>query len=233
MSVMTTLLFVGCSKDDDGIKLSKTEVTLHFGEEYQIDVETDASLTFESENEYHAVVSENGLVSALFVGETNVIVSDGRSSATLRVIVIPQSNLYDEPYLEWGDSMANVAKFCGTPDATESDALIYMYPSQSVDMLSYMFENDKLDSVGVMVKVRYASELAKYLAERYLPVTNTQQAGYVFVNGLKPESVTMMIAMKQSGNYFMVIYVPYTDDTRSGRMTQDIFDRFSAKIQNK
>lgn len=232
LSAVAALLFVGCSKDD-GIKLTKSEITLHFGEEYQIEAETDANLTFTSENQYHATVSEAGLVTALFVGETNIIVSDGSSSAILKVIVAPKSNLYEEPYLEWGSSTANVTKHCGTPDSTESDALIYMYPSETVDMLTYLFENDKLNSVGVFVKSRHASELAKYLAERYLPVTNTQQAGYVFVNGLNPESVTMLIAMKQSGNYFIVMYVPYTDNARSEQMTQDIFDRLSVKVYNK
>ncbi|CVI71820.1 MULTISPECIES: hypothetical protein [unclassified Alistipes] len=226
-------VFVGCSKDDgNSIKLSLTEKTLHFGEEYQIEVEEGSNLTFISANEYHAVVSDTGLVSALFVGETNIIVSNGESSATLRIIVAPQSNLYKEPCLDWEASRETIIEQYGTPDSSDGKTISYTDYSTAADLLSYMFENDRLKGAGVLVKSKYVVELAEYLAERYLPLADTEEAGYVFVNGVTPESITTIVSVQTLGNYFTVIYLPYSSDkTRSESDALEIFDHFENLVE--
>lgn len=233
MTVVAATAFVGCSKNDSGITLAKTEVTLYFGEEYQIEAETDSNLTYASENEYHATVSDTGLVSALFVGETNIIVSDGNNSTTLRVIVAPESNLYEEPCLEWGARAARVEELCGTPDSNDGESWAYMYPTKAVDMIMYMFENGLLQSAGVMVKSGYSTELATYLAERYMSLGYIDNIGYVFVNGLTPETVTTMIAMQPLGNYMGVVYTPWEHDTYNENAVQSVFKHLSLEIRKK
>ena len=100
------LLLAGCSKDEpkpDIISLVVTEKTLNFGDEYQIVATSKAPIVYEVENEYHADVSETGLVTARFIGETIILLSNGEDSKTFKIIVSPKSNLYPEPNLKFSD----------------------------------------------------------------------------------------------------------------------------------
>lgn len=57
--------------------------------------------------------------------------------------------------------------------------------------------------------------------------------GYVFVNGLTPETVTTMIAMQPLGNYMDVVYTPWEYDTYNENAVQSVFKHLSLEIRKK
>lgn len=207
-----TFLFVCCSKNDETIVLKQSEVSLYPGDEFQIEATSNLGLTYRSENEYHASVSETGLVTALFVGETNIVVSDGNDSKNFRVTVQPKSTLYPEPCMNWGASRSEVIAYSGTPDTNSADGLTYKEYGNA-DALIYMFdESDKLKSVGVLVKSNLSSEMSTYLAERYLPIDiSSETYTILFVNGISSETITTVIGSRLLNlSYWMIVYLPYS-----------------------
>lgn len=231
MVAVTTVVFIGCSKDDASIVLKQSEVSLYYGDNFQIEATPNTGLTYKSENEYHAVVSETGLVTALFVGETNIIVSDGNDSERLKVTVRPQSTLYPDPYLNWGASRSEVIAYSGTPDVNNEDGLTYKGYG-SAEALIYMFdESDNLTSAGVVVKSSLSSEMSSYLAERYLPIDISSETYTIsFVNGLSPESITTAIGARLvDPSYWMIAYIPYNQATSN--FSLEASDQLAKKAQ--
>ncbi len=64
--LIAPFIFISCGSDDDdaSISLKETEKALKYGETYQINATSGNKITYVSENEYHATVSESGLVTA-------------------------------------------------------------------------------------------------------------------------------------------------------------------------
>ncbi len=75
-------------KDYD-IYLAEDEISLNIGETYQILAYTDGSynLSFLSEDESICLVSSTGLITALSSGSTNILLSSGDITKTIKVIV--------------------------------------------------------------------------------------------------------------------------------------------------
>lgn len=162
------------------------------------------------ENEYHAEVSKNGLVTARFVGETNVLLSNGEDTKNFKVIVAPKSNLYPEPDVKFGDSKSSIVAKFGTPDAETSSGIVYTDYSNAAPILMFLFDSNKLSSYAVMVRSSYSSALDDFLLERYL-VGSESDGLYLFINGLNTTTATMAIGLQLYDiSYWMVTYFPYT-----------------------
>jgi hypothetical protein len=206
---LTAVMFAGCSKEDDPdvISLKVSEKTLYFEDEYQIEATSKATINYTVENEYHAEVSETGLVTARFVGETNVLLSNGEDTKNFKVIVKPKSNLYPEPDVTFGDSKSSIVAKFGTPDSETSSGILYADYSNTAPILMFIFDSsNKMTSYGILVKSLYASSLVDIIAERYLFITESDDM-YIFVNGLTPEKVTMIVGMGvYSSSYILVSY---------------------------
>lgn len=213
LAVVLPLVLAGCSKDDepDVISLEVSEKTLYSGDEYQIEATSKAAINYTVENEYHAEVSETGLVTARFVGETNVLLSNGEDTKNFRVIVKPKYNLYPEPDVKFGDSKSSIVAKFGTPDTETSSGIGYDDYSNAAPILMFAFDsNDKLESYAVMVNSFYSSTLAEFLSERYLPVAE-EDGVFLFINGLNTTTATMGIVLQLYDiSYWMVGYVPNT-----------------------
>jgi len=213
LAVVLPLVLAGCSKDDepDVISLEVSEKTLYSGDKYQIEATSKAAINYTVENEYHAEVSETGLVTARFVGETNVLLSNGEDTKNFRVIVRPKSNLYPEPDVKFGDSKSSIVAKFGTPDYETSSGIGYYDYSNAAPVLLFLFDsNDKLDIYGVLVRSIYSSTLAEFLSERYMPVAE-EDGVFFFINGLNTTTATMAIGLQlYDTSYWMVVYMPNT-----------------------
>ena len=75
-------------KKEDLITLNSTEKTLNYEDEFQIEAESNSLITYSVENEYHAEVSESGLVKARYVGETNIILQNAEDRKILKLMEI-------------------------------------------------------------------------------------------------------------------------------------------------
>jgi len=218
LTVVLPLMFAGCSKDDDPdlISLKVSEKTLYYGDEYQIEATSKAAIAYTVENEYHAKVSETGLVTARFVGETNVILSNGEDTKNFKVIVKPKNNLYPEPDVKFGDSKSSIVAKFGTPDDETSDEtsslIAYSDYSNAAPGLIFVFDSsNKLSGYCVVVKSMYSSTLGVFLGERYLLVDTESYDTFGFVNGLNMSTATMAIILQLYNiSYWTVTYVPIT-----------------------
>ena len=81
--VMAAVIFASCKEEEEKspeITLEKDYVTLTSGGEFLINATSDYDLTFKSEDKNHAKVDEKGLVTAKYIGETNIVVSNSENS---------------------------------------------------------------------------------------------------------------------------------------------------------
>lgn len=209
------MVFNSCTNEEDElITLQTIEKTLYFGDEYQIEAKSSAPITYTSEDKYHAGVSESGLVTARFVGETNIILTNGKDSKKVKIIVKAESNLYPNPNLEFGISRSSLIAKLGTPTTTTATAIAYADYSIAAPLVMYTFDvNNKLKSSSILVKTLYGSNLGTYLVERYYPV---DIANLIFVNAIETSKITMLVgAYLYSTSYWHVYYTPYTSSTAS------------------
>lgn len=222
LAAVLPLVFNGCSKDaepdeePDVISLKVSEKTLCYEDEYQIEATSKAEIDYMVENEYHADVSATGVVTAWYVGETNVILSNGEDTKVFKVIVKPRSNLYPEPDVQFGSSRSSLKTKFGVPDVDTESGMSYTGYSSAAPILMLLFDSsNKLTGYAVMVRSAHTSALADFLFERYLLVTESEDT-YFFINGLDPGTAPMLIGLDlYNVQYWRVLYMPNPSSSKS------------------
>ena len=214
------------------LTVDTSRVTLYSGEEHQIEAVSNFPITYLSENEYVATVSDDGLIKAQKVGETTINVSCDDVTEKISVEVLAEYDLYPEPIMEWGRTRESIISELGEPDANLSNSIGYFFYSPNAPVLMYVFdENDKLESSSVFVKTVFSSELAAFLLERYVYASQDEGVFY-FLNGLNLEQSSMSIASSiYNLNYWMVVYFPVenlTTKSMKRNMFQNIFQEFKS-----
>lgn len=215
-STLSSLLIVvallsSCSKDNNNlIKLSSpATITLHNEQTSQIDVTSPLTVNYSSENEFHAKVTSSGKITANYVGETIINLSNGKDSKSISVIVEPRYNLYPSPCTDWGVTKNEVIAMYGTPDYENDNGIGYSNYSTSAPVAMFVFDdNGKLASSAAMVKTSYSSNLTDYLLERYMPaVVDAEEYTAMFINALTAEETTTAILLAVYNlSYFQVFY---------------------------
>ena len=206
------LFIAGCSskEDPDVISLKTRGKILNYKDEYQIEAKSKSEITYKSDNEYHASVSESGLVTAGFVGNGNISLTNKSGDIqNVTIFVEPKYTTFPTPFLEFGTSMADIIAKFGAPDVQNSVAIGYEGYSSKAPRISYSFDSDgKLDLVAVWVKTAYSSELGSYMSERYM-FAMEEDGAFLFVNGLSAGTSTMAVALTLYDiNYWFAIYMP-------------------------
>lgn len=234
-----TIVLSGCGKEDDvdnSILLTSSNQTLFYDDEFQIDATSSLPITYTSEDEYHAKVSASGLVTAGRVGETNIVLSNGKDTKKIKITVRPESNLYPEPELTFGMTRAAVKSKLGTPDSETDAGMGWTNYSTNAPILMCLFdEADKLESYSVMVKTAYSSELGTFLGERYVPFSIDEENYTILcVNGLTLDTATMLIgASVYNSSYWMVTYIPYTQSRSIGTVDYSEIMKSIDELMNK
>lgn len=227
---MAISLFAGCQKNDpNAITVNQREITLHYGDEWQIEAKSASQITYTSKNEYHAGVSEEGLVTARFVGSTEIELSNGYATENVRIVIAPEHNLFPDPIVDFGISRNEViARMGRTPDAS-SDALVgYKDYFLSVPEILFSFdENDCLKATGLMVSSLFTKECTAHLAERYLLIKmGTDSNPFMFINGL-PDRMTMGISLDvYDASRLFVMYMPLTPSAKSSCSLEESYNEF-------
>ena len=231
--IAATLLF-GCKKEPDLISLSTSQKELYYKDTHQIEAKSVSKITYSSENEYHAKVSESGLVNAMFVGETNIILRNDEDTKKVRIIVKPKSNLYPEPAVKFGDSRSSVIAKFGTPNTQNSDGIGYANYSNAAPMLIFLFDSsDKLTAYSLYIKSAYSSTIPDFLGERYLSL-GLQSGTFLFVNGLTPSTMTVAVGLSLYDiSYWQAIYIPYTKSNGKSinSVNTDVFEELIKQLQ--
>lgn len=239
--VLLTLLAIGaialmsCDTGDDGareanaIKLASADRTLYYDGEFQIDATSLTPITYTSEDEYHASVSASGLVTAGRIGETNIVLTNGKDTKKVKITVKPESNLYSEPDLTFGMSRSAVIAKLGTPYPADGDDRAMMYINWSVGTPALMCifdEFDRLEYYIFMVETAYSSELVDFLVERYALAAMDEDGDVfaIFLNALDVNKADMAVGLRfYDSSYIMAMYTPAkASDTRTSIIPSDI-----------
>lgn len=198
------------------ITLEETSTTMNSGDTYQINAECEFPITYTSEDEYVASVSEDGEVTANFVGTTNIMLETEGDSQAFEVTVAPVSELYPEPEIQFGESKEAIIERFGEPNAETEDAIGYGSYSENTTMLMVVFtEDDLVDYYAVILNVEYAEELDTFLGERYLYV-NEEDGVKAYINALNENDATMYIGSQLQEEFLMAFYVSAEDEGGDG-----------------
>ncbi|WP_424493515.1 Ig-like domain-containing protein [Salinimicrobium sp. GXAS 041] len=234
------LIFSGsCSKDDnpeESLILESNEEVLYFGDKHQIQATSETPVTYSSNDEYHAEVSADGLITARFVGQTTIELTNEDETKEIAVTIEPRSTLYPDPNLEFGISQKELIAEWGTPDVEVEEGIAYSNFSTAAPLVMYLFnENNEMESLAVMVETSYSKELGTYLAERYFPA---DPENLLFINDLEDSKTTMLVGAElYDQNHWMVIYLPFSATKKtpgsSHKTTAAKMDEFYKHIKSQ
>lgn len=85
--------FYSCKKNHITVNNGIT-VNLNHNETHWIDATSDYEISYCSDNRYCAEVSDDGVITANYVGSAEITLSNGKDEASIRVNVLPLSNYY-------------------------------------------------------------------------------------------------------------------------------------------
>lgn len=169
-----SLMVIACKKDKDEeppITINKTVVTVNHGTTDQLTLSRIISCTWDSDDDYIASVSSSGLVTGNIIGQTKVharLTSGQTFECTVNVE--PLTMMYEEPVFLWGNNKTSV-KYQENRDLIEEDGefLVYAGENNKVDLVMYMFADNQLESVIVLLKDPDANydEAQAFMDERY------------------------------------------------------------------
>ena len=148
MVILLPSVFIECSKSDeeqDLILLNTSEVTLYQNDERKIDASSKAEITYLSENEYHATVSNVGVLKGRFVGETKINLKNSTDSKDIKVTVAPRHNLYPEPNVTFGELKSSIISKLGNPQTDTSSGISYTNYSANAPILMFIFDSSNKD----------------------------------------------------------------------------------------
>lgn len=231
-------VFTSCSdddKDEDDISLGKKEYKMNFGDKVQIEATSTLDITYKTEDDFIATVSDKGLITGGRVGETEISLSNTKDTKKVSVIIEPKAELYPEPEFLFGETKANIIKKLGKPMNESGKTIIYDNNSSKVPYIIYLFDgtsdNSKLEGLSVIVNSSYSKELGAHLAERYLMVEGDDDIILVGFNSNTAEKATMAIGVELYENaLWMVMYMPYSKSAKRSmpqiENTKDLFQRF-------
>ena len=213
---MAAVIFASCKEEEKSpeITLEKDSVTLTSGGEFLINASSDYDLTYKSEDNYPATVDEKGLVTARYVGETNIVVSNSENSKKVKITVEPKYDICEDlcQYLFKTKSQI-VSKFGDNYTSNENDIFYKDYTSYVSD-LAFKIENDVVRSVLILVDKSYWPTLEGYLKERYVfagkePDLVSEYYVYKYFDNYEAKRKTEIIVSEIDPTYMAVAYFTY------------------------
>ncbi len=179
-------------------------LTLNAGETHDI----GNGSGWKSANPLVASVS-GSTIKANCVGNTTI--SSG--SSNIKVTVKATHFDFNDPCLQWGASKSSVKSYMSKYNLFNEKSTSLTYDgSGKTYMYSYLFENGKLNSSGILVESYYSSDITTYLKERYYPVLVSED-DVIYMVDAKQETLAL-VSVYTSGYsvYVMVIYTHYTGE---------------------
>ncbi|MDO3695754.1 hypothetical protein QVZ41_12965 [Wenyingzhuangia sp. chi5] len=214
----TLLLFIAviglsCTKEEfDSISLSISQKSLNTEEVYQIEADSNSKIIYSTENEYHSKVTPSGMVTAKFVGETNILLENAEDSKTIKIIVEPKYNTYPEPEFEFGDTKNDIIHNFGEnyeeislEDEGNFTLLGYNNYFNKAPIILFVLDSDqKIASYAVLIHNEYVTELAGFLTERYLAYAEQEETFY-FINQLDYENASLLLGLGVYNEDYVIV----------------------------
>ena len=198
---LSALLLAGCADDDEITLKSDMTINLYSGETSQIVAESGQTIRYGSLSPYNATVDDNGLVTARFVGNTQVRLKTDDATLFIAVNVLPASSLYQEPTHQFGVGVMRdeIERTYGRDNYTTSadgKTITYKQTDENSNVEAYAYEfngtnyKSTLVSASVYLKDGMENGLRIFLGERYLPV---DEQNWVYRNTLEETAETMVV----------------------------------------
>lgn len=203
---MLSVSVSSCGSDDeeekDGIDTSPVTLLVDKSTTVQGKVSNMAT-----DNEFVATVKDN-IITGNHVGET-IITVNGKHK--IPVTVVPFYKIMDDPITDWGTSQSTIKAKQTQGTISKEDADLIRYTNcGDADIVAYMFENGKLNSVGVLISTSKTTSYVNYLKERFAFYPG-QLSNYTFVgmDSYSLETARTVVALRvQDANYLMCLYIP-------------------------
>ena len=232
--VASVLVIVGCSKsEDDKLTLSNNNVTLYTEDTSEITASEKS--TWSSDDEFVATVASNGKITANHLGKTIITAKSDDGEAKCEVTVKARYNTYTEPVFEFGANKSVIkSKESRTILMEKEESLLFKPETSSIQGVSYLFENDKMYSIGIFVELPSSLEVTKFLIERYLVIAaGVGNIPGIMLNNL-PAKATMeiLIAMHPENWYVLVIYRPYDKSNTRSIIEESIMENKFKELYN-
>lgn len=212
-----------CSGDDEEVRPNiPAGRDMKVGETYNLGYKAQ----WESSNEYAATVNNDGVVTAVRKGIAKIYSS--QENLWCIVSVTPSYTLYNEPIMQWGISKNSLKSQKGTPDQVTSTVLSYETGNTIAPLEMYLFENDRLSSASIVVKLAYAEEMVEHLVQRYVPVEIDLEDYNVYLVDPAPSGERKVYVLVQAYNksYCLVAYMNVSDSTtRSDSDRTELLER--------
>lgn len=228
-ATMIIALTLGCSSKDepDVIELSSSELSLTKGDEKNLNAKSQSSITYKSENDFHALVTQSGLVTANYVGSTNIsLVNGSGSSKEVKVTIKPKYTTYEEPDMDFGLTSSQIISKYGAPRFTDAEASIYNGSGNVLNKI-YLMTNGRVSSIGVTIPGRYLADTREFIKERYAYAYRAT-TGEVYGNSLVATNADFFVGTSLSASGDVMIL--YMKNPGKARVNSDILELQMAKM---
>lgn len=237
--LLIPFLLFACSKNEPpkpAVTVDMPEVSMHYDESHQfvlnqgsVRVQT-SDYTWTHSNTDAGTISTEGLFTAKHIGETLIKGTSKTNTSDVinaKVTVMPYYTTWKKVITDWGFNKASV-KLAETRSLLSDDAtgLTYYGENDKVRGVIYLFDSNKLNSVGVLPEntSAVAKETATFLKERY-DYLGAQNEIYLFSDN-KLFSIALTVDSKLG---LLAVYIPYK---KGGRIATEISNRINtAKIK--
>lgn len=217
LMLMAVVSLSACSSDDDGddnFSINEKSVSLKARTGETTLESTAKGVTWNSENTYIAVVNQSGKVTALHVGETNIVASKGSRTLKCHITVTPNYETYVEPITEFGKSRSYIVQKLGSPDreaTNDGREMIYYGQTDSYQVTGYTFENDKLVNctVALQFDIDKATQIPLFLLDRYESKGTYTNGILKFYNASQESEATVFVYFDSvpNANHIWIYYM--------------------------
>ena len=199
---------------------SKT-VNIVLKQDYKLNVSSDESLTFYSDNESNVTVTPDGVIYGKNIGESNITISNSENEIKIHVVV----TLFEEPTLDFGCDRNKILSLYN-PDKlvynTDSVIVYSNWYSYAVWSMSFFFENNEYFESDIYIRNDLDLRIDQYLNENfYYQETikdNNDNEIYVYLDSATESDASVIVGKQYNANEdndICLMYIPYTPESRN------------------
>lgn len=173
--IIPAIVIAFASCDDPDVDFTRDYYSLHYDETLQLSILTErsdkADYTFSSADKNVVTVNNSGLATGVFVGRTEVTVSNGETSDDCKVEVIPYETLFEAPILNINELTMEGLRLLENREliSSTSSSLVYKPSSsdQGIDSLKYEYKSDHVLMTAFLKEGVLSESVYLFLNERY------------------------------------------------------------------
>jgi len=216
--VLATLMIAGCKKkeeDEKVVKFEKESISIysHMIDKDSADIkilnEGNLKYTIDYDSRYLVVKDNQTYITIMGkcisddIKDITLTDENGKKSV-LKVEIKPKYKLYQEPYVELGQSMEFIKNIEKRTLKTETDkVLLFEGENLFIEGVYYSFEDNKLRSILTVHPAGAYKQVSSFIVERYVPV---------YINGTDmllysaQADIAVLVSYNNSANKIVVTY---------------------------